>query len=161
MNNSIKIDLNAKQIQHDLNWENPEEVYHAINNTKIAVRTTIESMFEDCDAEKIEFVYANYDFLENQIQQFLEQDYFTDIKSAWVIRQYFKDLIGEVTDNLEGDWYDPEHIGRRCTEPEFGSTNDWISFVDAMIEMYKNGMTQKVEKEIKNIKYLQYQYLNK
>lgn len=143
-------------------WDSPEEVHEKwIRKDKEAIGPLLEDLYEDCDVEKLKFLYFNYEFLENQIQQFLEADSFAYDKSNWVLKQCFKDLVGECADELEGKWYDPNWIGRKCTEPEFGTTKDWLNFVDAMIEMYNRGMTSKVMAEVKNIRLLQDEYLNR
>lgn len=145
-----------------MDWENPEEInMRWFGQDRDTLENILKHLYPECDTGRLAFLYKCYDFLENQIHQFLEADGMAYEKSNWILKQYFEHLVGGIPDGLEGDFYDPECAGRKCDQPEFGSTYDWIEFIDAMYDMYRNGMTKNVVKCLKYMHSKHEEYLNR
>jgi integrase len=142
----------------DWDWNNPEEVYDTwLRKDHETVGKRLDSIFEDCDNKKIRTLYFNYEFFENQILAFVESDYFAYSKARWILKQYFKSLVGDIPDYIPDDY----EGSRRTYHPEFGTTDDWMNFIKACDELYHDGMTAKVMKEFNRMNRLYEQYLNR
>jgi hypothetical protein len=141
-----------------LDWDDPEQIYDKwIRQDHKAVESFLAEIYEDCDVKKITSLYVNYEFLENQLLQFIEADSQMYDKTRWILRQYFATLIGDCPDEIPDDF----DGSRKHYHPEFGTTEDWLDFVEAMDDMYRNGPTEKNLRGIKRMQILYDEYVNR
>jgi hypothetical protein len=127
-----------------LNWEDPEEINMKwFGQDKRTLHEILDGLYPDCDIDALTFLYQHYDFLENQIHQFLDMDGMAYDKSNWILKQYFEELVGGMPDQLGEDRIDPLIVTRECDKPEFGTTDEWLDFVKAMCDLYRNGPKEK------------------
>ena len=144
-----------------MNWDNPEEInMQWFGQDRDTLENILKHLYPDCDTAKLAFLYKCYDFLENQIHAFLDADGMTYDKSNWILKQYYEDLIGGIPDQLGEDRLDPLVVTRKCDEPEFGTTDEWLSFVEAMYDMYRNGPTDKTMVAIARMRRLRQEFMD-
>jgi hypothetical protein len=134
-----------------LDWDDPEQIYDKwIRTDRKSVESFLSEIYEDCDVKKITSLFVNYEYFENQLLNFLPADSQAYDKTSWILKQYFEKLIGgipdEISNNFEGT--------RRYYHPEFGTTDDWLYFVETMDDMYHNGPTEKNMRGIKRMQAL-------
>ena len=135
----------------NLNWEDPEEInIKWFGKEHDALHAILDEIYPDCDIDRLAFLFQCYDYLENQICAFIDADGMSYEKSKWILKQYFEELVGGIPDQLGEDRIDQLVITRECDKPEFGTTDEWIDFVKAMCDMYRNGP------DIKNMKAIAY-----
>lgn len=141
----------------DWDWDEPEEVYDKwIRKDHEAVGQFLTEIYNDCDAEKIKSLYFNYEYLENQLLTFITADSQAYDKTRWVLKQYFERLIGGIPDEIPDDC----DGCRKHYHPEFGTTDDWLDYIEIMNDMHRNGPTEKVMRGIKRMQILHQEYLN-
>lgn len=145
-----------------MNWDNPEEInMQWFGQDRDTLENILRHLYPDCDTTKLAFLYQCYDFLENQIHMLLEQDGYAYDKSKWILKQYFKELVGSVPDFLDPAWENETYLERKWNLPEFGDTDDWFDYIEAVADVYKNGLTDKNLKTINYMKRLQTKYMNR
>ena len=140
-----KSDPEIELLSNDkLKWDNPEQVFclHCFSNEQ-ALKNVIKRLYPTADYKALTFLFQHYDFLENQIQ-FVLKDFSKHgglcDKSRWVLKQWFKSLIGE----------EPEEISKKgFFRPDFGKTNLWIQFCEVCMSIYYTGFTSS------NIEFMQ------
>jgi hypothetical protein len=136
-----------------LNWANPEEINMKwFGKDHDTLREILSVIYPDCDIDNLAFLFHCYDYLENQILAFIEADGFAYDKSRWILKQYFEDLIGGAPDSIDEC--------RKTYHPEFGTTDDWLDFIKAAADMYRNGINTKNMKAFDRMSNLQSIYLN-
>lgn len=144
------------------NWEDPESVnmqwFGADRTTLIKL---LDAIYPDCDSKELAFLYQHYDYLENQIHAFIDADGMAYEKSNWILKQYFEELVGGIPDQLGEDRIDPLIVTRGCDKPEFGTTDEWLDFVKAMCDMYRNGPTDKNTIAIARMRRLRQAFLDR
>lgn len=141
-----------------LDWDDPEQIYDKwIRQDHKAVESFLAEIYEDCDVKKIASLFVNYEYLENQILNFLESDGQAYDKTRWILKQYFEELIGGSPDAIPDDF----EGSRRYYHPEFGTTRDWLDFIKTMDDMYYNGPTERNIRGIKRMQILYDEYVNR
>ena len=142
----------------DWDWNSPEEVHDKwLRKDKEAIGPFLEGLYPDCDTKKIANLYFNYGYLEDQIFPFVASDCFAYDKTRWILKQYFESLVGGIPDSIPNDF--PE--SRRTYHPEFGMTDDWMMFVEAMQDLHANGLNDKNMKAMVRMRKLHEEYLNR
>lgn len=145
----------------DIDFENPEEVNMKwFGKEHDALYAILEAVYEDCDTDKLTFLFQCYDYLENQLSPFIPADSNYQFKVRWILRQYLEELIGGIPDELGEDMLDSTYITRKWNQPEYGTTSEWLEYVDAMYDMYRNGPSSKTMKTINNMYRLQQNFMD-
>lgn len=146
-----------------LNWEDPESInIKWFGKDFDTLHSILKLFYPDCDIDKLAFLFMCYDYLENQIRMLIEADGYAYDKSKWILKQYFTNIIGGVPDFLNPAWENETYLdNRKWNEPEFGDTEEWLDYIEAVRDMYRNGLTDKTLKTINYMKRLQTQYLNR
>jgi hypothetical protein len=142
----------------DWDWDNPEDVYDKwIRKDHDAAGSFLAEIYENCDDKKLQSLYFNYEYFENQILAFVESDSRAYDKARWVLKQYFEHLTGGIPDQIE-----TKYDGTRAFFcPEFGETRDWIQFIEAMDDVYHNGLNDQNMRSVKKMQMLYDEYLNR
>lgn len=141
-----------------LDWDDPEQIYDKwIREDHKSVESFLSEIYEDCDVKKITSLYVNYEYLENQLLNFLPADSQSYDKTRWILKQYFESLIGGCPDAI----YDDFEGSRKYYHPEFGTTDEWLDFVETMDDMYYNGPTEKNMRGIKRMQILYDEHMNR
>ena len=139
----------------DFDWENPEEINMKwFGKEHDTLRKILDKLYPDCDIDKLTFLFQCYDYLENQLSPFITADCNYQFKVRWILKQYFEELVGGIPDQLGEDMLDSTYITRKWNEPEYGATDEWLEYVDAMYNMYRNGPDSKALKAINNMQKL-------
>jgi hypothetical protein len=142
----------------DWDWDEPESVYDKwIRKDQEAAGSFLAEIYEDCDTKKIESLYFNYEYFENQILGLVEADCHAYDKARWVLKQYFEFLIGGIPDQIE-----EKFDGTRAWFcPEFGETYDWLQFIESMDDLRHNGPNQKNINKMRYMMRLRDEHLNR
>lgn len=144
-----------------LNWERPVDVHIGwFEADRETLMTILDRLYPDCDISKLAFLYQHYDYLENQIFAFLDDDGESEVKAAWILRQHFEKIVGGIPDELGDDLLDSTIITRTYDLPEFGKTDEWLDYVDAMYEMFVHGPTDKTMVAIARMRRLRQEFLD-
>lgn len=146
------------------------DVFHTIlvfqqNN---AMEQIAEDLHEPCkkreNQHKANFVFTNYDFLENHIRKLIESRCGLGCvadKCRTIIREYLKWLISgeldEFNPEIECYWI-----------PKFGMYSDWFEYCDSLYELYHGRLQNYLEIynklltcEIRRYKHLQHNWFLK
>lgn len=144
-----------------LNWDSPEDInVKWFGNEHDSLCEILEILYPDCDIDKLAFLFHCYDYLENQIQSFLDADGYSYDKSKWILKQYFESLVGGIPDELGDDKLDSLYITRQWNQPEFGATNEWLDFVNTAADIYRNGYTEKNMVAIARMRRLRQEFMD-
>ena len=142
-------------------WENPEEINMKwFGKEHDTLHEILDTMYPDCDIDKLTFLFQCYDYLENQLAGFLPCDGNFQFKIRWILKQYFEDLVGGIPDQLGEDQLDPTYITRKWNEPDCGTTDEWLEYVEAMCDLYRNGPDDKNLKAINRMRRLYQDFLD-
>ena len=158
MSEEKKRNLERILILADWDWDNPEEVHDKwLRKDKEAILPFLEQLYLDCDPKAIANLYFNYGYLEDQILAFVASDCFAYDKARWILRQYAETIVGGVPDDIPDDY----EGSRRTYHPEFGTTDDWIEFIEAMQDLHANGLNDKNMRAMVRMRRLHEEYLNR
>ncbi|MBQ8626146.1 MAG: hypothetical protein IJ419_08300 [Agathobacter sp.] len=145
----------------DYNWENPEDInIKWFGKECDTLHKILNKLYPDCDIDKLAFLFQCYDYLENQIAPFLPADGNWQFKCRWILKQYFESLVGGIPDQLGEDQLDPTYITRKWNEPDYGTTDEWLEYVETMYNMYRNGPEEKYLKVINGMYRLQQNFMD-
>ena len=145
----------------NLDWDNPEVInMEWFGKEHDTLHAILDTMYPDCDIDKLAFLFQCYDYLENQIAPLLPQNGDCQYKIRWILRQYFEELVGGIPDELGEDLLDSTNLTRKWNQPEYGTTDEWLDYVKAMYELYREGPEEKTLKVIARMRRLQQNFMD-
>lgn len=127
----------------NIDWTNPEyvnllHINRLLEHIDIMVSETYPNVSRNI-LHKIQFIYKHYRFIENNVESIVDLGIGCSAdKSRWIIKAYIKYLVTGIEPILPERNEEGHHYGH----PDFGTFNEWTTFIDGLIGQYYGGIAK-------------------